>query len=134
MNLTRSQREHKAQLRKAYLRRCLIVCGILLLYYLEVMLIGLRIPCPIRLVTGHRCPGCGISTMLIHCSKGELHEGFHSNQVLFFAVPVLVIGVIVKLIWMPRFLTPQSKFYRITSYVFLAVLLVFGVLRNVYEF
>lgn len=134
MNLTRSHKEHKSQLRKAYLRRCLIVSGILFLYYLEVRLIGLAIPCPIRLATGYRCPGCGISRMLIHCAKGELCEGFHCNQLLFFAVPILVIGVIVKLIWMPRFLTPQSRFYRVSSYIILAALLVFGVLRNIYEF
>ncbi|MBR3269525.1 MAG: DUF2752 domain-containing protein [Oscillospiraceae bacterium] len=125
------QTESKKQQRRICFRRYLTALGILGLYALEIRLIGFRIPCPFHYVTGLRCPGCGITRMFLYMMKGDFRRSFQCNQVLFFVVPMLAAAAVVKLIWMPRFLTSESKFYRISSYVLLAVLLGFGVLRNI---
>jgi hypothetical protein len=46
-------------------------------------------------------------------------------------VPMLVAGAIIKVIFVPDILMPESRFYRVVTVLMLAVLLVFGVLRNV---
>lgn len=103
------------------------------LYALEIRVIGFRIPCPFRFMTGLRCPGCGITTMLLHILHGEFHAAFAANQVLFVLLPVLLLAAVVRIIWMPRFLMSESRFCRISTGLILAVLLGFGVLRNVWN-
>lgn len=117
-----------------YLRRWLYALAVMVLYALEIRLIGFRIPCPFRFLTGLRCPGCGITGMLLNMLKGDFRSAFDCNQVLFFLVPLIALTAAVKIAVMPRFLTQESRFYRISVVVILIVLLGFGVLRNLYGF
>ena len=48
-----------------------------------VLLTGLAIPCPIRLVTGLKCPGCGITTCLLSLIRLDFHAAFHANPLVF---------------------------------------------------
>jgi len=47
------------------------------------------IHCPIRALTGHKCPGCGLQTALFDLMHGDVAAAFASNQLLFIA-PVFV--------------------------------------------
>lgn len=49
-------------------------------------------------------------------------------------VPLFVLAAIIKVIFMPRFLSPKSLFYRTTAIVTLVILIGFGILRNIYDF
>ena len=120
--------------RKALLRRYAIVLAVLAAYYLIVKFIGFSLDCPFRKITGLRCPGCGISSMFLALSEGDFSKAFHCNQVLFFMVPLFVLAAIIKVIFMPRFLSPKSLFYRTTAIVTLVILIGFGILRNIYDF
>ena len=67
----------------------IVVAGIL--YGIFVIKTGLGIPCPIRLLSGLRCPGCGVSHMAIALMHGDIREAYHSNRVLFLLLPALLI-------------------------------------------
>ena len=120
--------------RKVLVRRYAIVLALLISYFPFTRLTGLSISCPFRALTGYRCPGCGISSMFLALSEGEISEAFHCNQVLFFMIPLLVLAAVVKVIFLPEFLFPKSRFYRVSTIAAIVVLIVFGVLRNVFEF
>ena len=47
------------------------------------------IHCPIRALTGHKCPGCGLQTALFDLMHGDVAGAFASNQLLFIA-PVFI--------------------------------------------
>src|SRR6202011_5872385 len=48
-------------------------------------------PCLIRLVTGHRCPGCGLTRALTLLWQGRLHDAFALNRVSPFVFSLLLI-------------------------------------------
>ena len=53
--------------------------------------IGKPIPCVFHLVTGLKCPGCGITHMLIDLLHFDLRGAYMENPFLFFVLPVLLI-------------------------------------------
>ncbi len=134
MSLTKQQKVRSDNLRKTILRRYLIAFAILVGYYAEIKLIGFELKCPFRAITGLRCPGCGITRMFLHIGHGEFLAAFECNQVLFFMVPLLAAGAVVKVVFKPDLLMPRSRFYRVTALICLVILLAFGVLRNVFDF
>jgi hypothetical protein len=50
-------------------------------------------PCMFHLLTGHGCPGCGLTTSFAHLARGHMASAFHSNPVgvLLFSTIVLFI-------------------------------------------
>lgn len=55
---------------------------------------GIGIPCPIRAVTGYRCPGCGITHCAVNLLHGRVREAFEANQFVFILAPFgLIYGI-----------------------------------------
>ncbi len=43
--------------------------------------------CPIKLLTGHDCPGCGVGHAIVYAMRGDLSASFHAHPLgapLFF--------------------------------------------------
>ncbi len=121
----------KAQVRKSLLKRYSLVLLVLAVYYVLRSRDIITIRCPFRLITGHRCPGCGATAMCLHLAKGEIKEAFRSNAVLFFLFPLMAAAASVKLIFVPRSMMSDSKAYRITVLTVIVILLAFWILRNI---
>ena len=64
------------------------ICAGLLYGYVLIPL-GLRMPCPFRLVTGLRCPGCGVTDVCLALLHGRFLEAPGYNWGLTLALPVL---------------------------------------------
>lgn len=100
-----------------------------LLYVIWFSRTGIGIPCLFRLVTGLKCPGCGVTHMCVSLLKRDLPAARAANPFLFFTMPVPVFLALGSL------RTRKSRLFdRILSavlYTYLALLLLFGVLRNV---
>lgn len=60
-------------------------------------------PCTFHLLTGHGCPGCGLTTSFAHLARGHLASAFHSNPVgvLLFTTIVLFVPYFVYRILRP---------------------------------
>ena len=55
---------------------------------------GIGIPCPIRAVTGYRCPGCGITHCAVNLLHGRVREAFEANQFVCILAPFgLIYGI-----------------------------------------
>ena len=67
----------------------LILAGVGALYALETQTLGLFVPCPLHLLTGLKCPACGITTAILALLHGDVGAAFAANPGLAFSLPVL---------------------------------------------
>ncbi len=67
----------------------LILAGVGALYALETQTLGLFVPCPLHLLTGLKCPACGITTAILALLHGDVNAAFAANPGLAFSLPVL---------------------------------------------
>ena len=98
---------------------------------LALMQVGLGIRCPIRLLTGLQCPGCGVSHLVLHLLTGHPLQAFYDNPAIFTELPVLAVILGRRTIRYIR--TGEGRFCRweeIGIYLCIAALLIFGVVRN----
>ncbi len=108
----------------------LIITGAALLGYLLLRrLTGLYIPCPFRLITGLKCPGCGVTVMIEALLMFDFARAYESNPFLFITLPFLVFEVIYEF-----FLSHKNvAFKRINTALlcaYCAALIMFGIARN----
>lgn len=61
-------------------------------------------PCTFHLLTGHKCPGCGMTTSFAHLARGELSHAFAANPFgpLLFAIAALLASAAALLALRPR--------------------------------
>ncbi|MEK7388654.1 MAG: DUF2752 domain-containing protein [Elusimicrobiota bacterium] len=43
--------------------------------------------CPVRLLTGHRCPGCGMGHAVVYAMRGDFAASWHAHPL---GLPVLI--------------------------------------------
>ena len=60
-------------------------------YIIFVKVTDWMLPCPIKLVTGKYCPGCGISRMLLAMLRLDFTTAYHANRLLFFLLPIILV-------------------------------------------
>lgn len=120
--------------RKPLLIKLCIVFFILLAYYIFVRVTGLGIPCVFNKITGLKCPGCGISRMLINLSELKLEQAFENNQVLFCMLPIFAVLLLIKIIFMPKWLESGNKVFSVITISAAVILVAFGIGRNLIPF
>ncbi len=49
---------------------------------------GSLVLCPVRLLTGHRCPGCGMGHAVVAAMRGDFAASFHLHPL---GIPLLAI-------------------------------------------
>lgn len=101
-------------------------------YGIWVWQTGLAVPCLFHVITGFKCPGCGMTRMCVALLRLDFVGAFHHNQVLFFLMPLL--GSIFLSDTVAYVKTGRWSVGRVQSYILyvsIAVLIVFGVIRNI---
>lgn len=94
---------------------------------------GIGIPCPIRTVTGYRCPGCGITHCAVNLLHGRVREAFEANQFVFILAPF---GLIYGIWRAVRYIRDGSEEISIPETIVFAILFIlaiaFAFYRNIY--
>jgi hypothetical protein len=49
--------------------------------------VDLRVPCLFRLLTGHACPGCGLTHALGDLLRGDAAAAWSANPLIFVLLP-----------------------------------------------
>lgn len=110
-----------------------LVIGIL--YGIFVGVTGWGVPCVIYEITGFRCPGCGITHMCVAIMQGDFILAMRHNVVLFFLSPILVLVLGDYLI---RYIRTghwkMRKWQNIAVYIMIVILIIFAIVRNIYDF
>jgi len=115
------------------LKNKIIIIVLLIFYSIFVELTHIAIPCPIHRLTGFYCPGCGVSRMLLSIIKLDFKKAFSYNQLLFILLPFGLFLFIESIISDIKNRTPlYKKINNIVWYILIAILLIYGVLRNIF--
>lgn len=101
-------------------------------YFLWVTVTGLSLPCPLHYFTGYYCPGCGITTMILCLSAGDIPSAFAANRALFVLAPVIIWLIIQDQTGLLMQTAKQRQAHKALLLVVLICLLAYGLVRNVY--
>lgn len=104
-----------------------------LAYAFIVSLIGRGMPCIFNLATGLRCPSCGVSRMLLNLMEFDIADAFRFNPVLFVISPVVIYLIIkLSLNYVMDGKMTLNKRDDFLCIALIVILLVWGVIRNIY--
>lgn len=100
-------------------------------YALFVMKTGVTIPCMVNLITGLKCPGCGITHMAVNIMRLHFKEAFRCNPAIFVMLPVFAYLAAAKLY---RYIKFDSKkeptAEKVIEITLIIALVAFGIVRN----
>lgn len=123
---------------KQRIRRLIICSAVLLIvgvaYAVFYTRTGIGIPCPLRFLTGLKCPGCGVTRMCVSLLRGDFSAAWSYNPVILCLLPFFVFLGIQSIISYLK--TGRVTFSRTVNrliYGMIAVLLVFFIVRNITE-
>lgn len=111
----------------------ILAFGFLLGYYFLNYKYNFSIPCLFHKITNFYCPGCGITRMIFSLLKGHIYEAFRCNPFVFILFPFLIFYVIYN-IYLYIFDKKESlinKVPKITWYILLILLIIYGIIRNI---
>ena len=112
----------------------LIILGIALTYLVFVLCTGIRIPCLLYELTGIRCPGCGITRMFVSLARLDFAAAFSYNQLIFITGPFILAYLLYSEIKYVSVGNRNTGRFEIFLWIELFLLIVFGVLRNIFQF
>ena len=108
---------------------CIMMAG--LVYGIFVKYTGFAIPCPIRTVTGLKCPGCGVTGMCMALLQLDFKKAFLCHPMLFVLLIPLGIVCAGSMINYVKDGTKQTrKWQKCILYASIVLLVGFGVIRN----
>lgn len=90
------------------------------------------IPCIFRTITGLKCPGCGVTHMLINMVQMNFADAFAANPVLFILQPAIY--YFIGKMYVCWVMDKNCKWNRIENIVLHTViisLIIFGIIRNI---
>ena len=110
-----------------------IVLAIGFAYILLHELTGFTLHCPIRQVTGLYCPGCGVGSMCFYLMRFNFSAAFRDNPVVFCLLPITLIEAVFHAYRYVRYGDGSiKKGEQIWLWAVVAILVIFGVLRNIF--
>lgn len=112
-----------------------LLAGAALLYAVNPATTRLFPPCPFHALTGWYCPGCGSTRCLHHLLHGRVATAFDLNPLLVVMLPFVVVALALEArraggLAPARRTRGATPLHRWWVWALLAVVLAFGVLRN----
>jgi hypothetical protein len=121
--------------RKRY--RCLAallagVAGVILLRIFDPASSGIFPPCPLHYLTGFYCPGCGSLRAIHQLLQGNVQAAWAMNPLTLVMLPFIGYGLASEALLQFRGRgLPQPMLSGVSIRILCAVIVVFGVLRNI---
>lgn len=95
---------------------------------------GIGLVCPVRFVTGLKCPGCGVTHMCLALMRLDFAMAFMANPALFLSAPLLMIIFIPYLAGYIRTGSRQMRSWQNTVlWICITFLVLYGIVRNVFS-
>lgn len=105
------------------------------IYYIICLITPFRIPCIFRSITGYKCPGCGITDLLLLTLKGDFISAFKCNPMVFIILPLIgIIFIRQNIIYIKYGYFKMSSIENFLLYLSIIALLTFCIIRNIYSF
>ena len=110
---------------------------ILLLFFCFLLSqhVYIKLPCVFNLITGLKCPGCGTTRMVISLSGFDFSSAFNYNPGVFIILPFLIFLFFNTCItYINTGKININKKYNNLIYVLIIYLIIYSVIRNIYNF
>ena len=107
-------------------RKQLQTAGVFLLLGLAYFLL----PCIFQKITGFACPGCGMTHLCMRLLRLDFAGAAGENLAAALLAPLWLAGILIRALWNPAWFSKGSRAENILLWGSVAVLLLFGVLRN----
>ena len=124
--------EIKKRLKKTLIKYAIIL-GIAIAYLIFTLITNIGIPCIFRKITGLKCPGCGISRMLISLVTFDIIGAFWCNPFLFITGPFILAYLICSEIKYIKYGDRRMGKWEIFMWIELVLLIIYGFLRNFFN-
>ena len=116
--------------RHKFLRFLIVIITLGAAYYALMRLTGLSLFCPVNKLTGLACPGCGVTHFFVHILHFEFAEAFRENLAISVLIPVWAVTAAAVGIKNGFSGFYQNRFVKSLAWVSVALLIIFGVVRN----
>lgn len=104
-----------------------------LVYGAVVRATGVAVPCMFYLITGLKCPGCGVTRMCVALLQLDFWTAFLSHPMLLLQLPFLLIILVRNtLTYIRKGVWCLKPAENLTIYLCIGLLVIFTVLRNVW--
>ena len=110
-----------------------IILGLGFIYLIFTLLTDIRIPCLIYELTGIKCPGCGVTRMIISIAKLDFSAAFKYNPFLFITGPFILAYLFFSELKYVLKGERLSKKWDALMWAELVLAIAYGVLRNVFS-
>lgn len=103
-----------------------------LAYYLLLVHFNIGIPCLFNVITNLKCPGCGITHLIVNLSKFKFRQAFLCNQFIFITSPFIIYFIIKNyLCWLLNITFKLNKVENILIILLLIDSIIFTIARNI---
>ena len=110
---------------------CIIAFAILLIYAAFVSITGFGIPCYFNLLTGLKCPSCGVTHMCLDLMRGDIVSAAQDNFAILTLIPFLIyFSVRLFYLYVKTGTFKLTKPEVIILWIIVVYLAVFGFVRN----
>lgn len=117
--------------KKGVLKSIVIILVIGFIYYLIVRFTSFGIPCYIKTLTGYDCPTCGMTRMVMALTRLDFKSAFSYNRFMFISFPFIV-AEIIYFIYLNENKKNMGKLNKILLWGWTVLLVLYGILRNIY--
>ena len=108
----------------------ILLVSLIFYYFLCKQFSWLSLKCLFFEITGVKCPGCGITRMIFSFMELKFFEGIQYNYFLGMTSFILI-GIFCYLIYSYLYEIKNSKTFDVLCFVYIALLIVWGIVRNV---
>lgn len=109
-----------------------VVAAVILLRVFDPASAAIFPPCPLHYLTGLYCPGCGSLRAIHQLLQGNLQAAWAMNPLTLVLLPFIGYGLASEALLQLRGLgLPQPMLAGASIYTLCAVIILFGILRNI---
>jgi hypothetical protein len=95
---------------------------------------GLFPKCPVFVLTGYKCPGCGSQRAFHHLFNGNFRAAFGYNPFILILIPYILLGIFIEYVALPQWRI-ASRLRRIffdkeAVLILAAIVILYTILRN----
>lgn len=113
--------------------KILFFIAIGILYYFVIKFTDISIPCVFYEITGFKCPGCGITSIIMSLAKLDFKSAFYYNPILFCLFIVWLVFYMFYFFTKTKCLSAKGWLFNVIVYSSIIILLIWGVIRNIYK-
>ena len=112
-----------------------VLAGIYIYAHFDPVEYGFFPKCPVYVLTGYKCPGCGSQRAFHSLFQGNFREAFRYNPFMFFLVPYILSGIFIEYIAKPTDVVTirlRTVFFgKRAAFVLAFLIILYTFLRNI---